>query len=135
MCISSGERRPMMKSHRSEALPATVTWAEVPLFVAGGFGGCGRVIAVALEGALPTELTINYQVEHSERYADLLETATSEGQTLSFNDMAATFAAAGVEGLRNGLDERDNRRLLVTDDIDEVVALVLRGLRRDAEAR
>lgn len=108
--------------------------AGVPLYVAAGFGGCGRAIAVALDGATPPELTVDYQLERTQRYGELVEAARSAGREPSFTAMVATFGSVGVAGLRNGLDEGDNRRLLSTDDVDEVVALILRGLRRIAEA-
>ena len=34
----------------------------------------------------------------------------------------------GVAGLRNGLSERDNLRLFETDDLDEMISLLLQGL-------
>ena len=42
---------------------------------------------------------------------------------------------AAIQGLNNGLSEAENERLFVTDDVDEVVALLLRGLRQIGSAR
>jgi hypothetical protein len=50
--------------------------AGVPLFVAGGFGGCGRLIARTLEGEKPDELSISYQLAHTHGYNELLDAAT-----------------------------------------------------------
>lgn len=102
---------------------------SVPLFVAGGFGGCGRVIAEALYGDEPAELSIGFQLEHTPRYAELLNAAEEAGLTPDFTAILAEFSARGVNGLENGLNEHENERLLVTSDIDEMVSLVLRGLR------
>lgn len=107
----------------------------VPLYVAGGFGGCGRVVASSLNGSRPIEMSVEYQLEHTPRYRELLEAATSAGQAPSFAAILDTFAAAGEEGLHNGLDEDENRHLFATDDVDEVVALILRGLRHATELR
>lgn len=102
----------------------------VPLFVAGGFGGAGRIVADALDGVDPPELTVDYQLEHTPRYGELLEAARSRGTVPDFDALVSTFRSTGMTGLANGLDEEENRRLTRTDDVDEVVALVLRGLHR-----
>jgi hypothetical protein len=44
------------------------------------------------------------------------------------------FHRAGVGGLNNGLSDDDNARLFQTDDIGEMVALVLKGLANRQEA-
>lgn len=106
----------------------------VPLYVAGGYGGCGRAVAHALGGSTPNELRLEYQLQHTPRYPELFEAASSAGNAPSFEGMVATFATAGVAGLHNHLDGRDNTRLSTTDNVDEVIALVLRGLRQVAEA-
>jgi len=105
----------------------------IPLYVIGGFGGCGRLIASALNGSRPDELTVDYQLEHTRYYADLLGAAVSAGQKPEFSDMVHSFVAAGVGGLNNGLDAQENDDLFGTDDIDEIIALILRGLRSVAE--
>jgi hypothetical protein len=100
----------------------------VPLFVAGGFGGCGRLIARVLDGEEPEELSIEYQRAHTDRYSELLDTATTAGELPEYGALIARLSSLGVGGLNNGLDESDNRRLLATDDVDELIALILRGL-------
>lgn len=102
--------------------------AGVPLYVAGGFGGCGRVIAAALEGATPPELTVDYQLAHTSRYGELLDAAGWQGTTPDLDGIVTRLAETGLAGLRNGLDEDDNRRLAHSDDTEQVVALVMRGL-------
>lgn len=101
----------------------------VPLYVIGGFGGCGRVVASALTGSRPVELSPDYQLERTPRYAELLDAARSAGRAPSFSDMIDTFAEASAENLNNGLGATENSRLFATDDIDEATALILRGLR------
>ncbi len=46
-----------------------------------------------------------------------------------FAGLLDTFNSAGLKGLRNGLGEPDNERLMQSDDVDEIVALVVQGLR------
>lgn len=104
--------------------------AGLPLYVAGGFGGSGRVIAAALEGTAPPELTIDFQLAHTTRYGDLLGAAGAQGVTSDFDAIVSRLASIGMAGLQNGLDDEDNRQLARTDDTEEVVTLVLRGLHR-----
>jgi hypothetical protein len=81
--------------------------ARKPLYVAGGFGGCSVAVAAALQGREPHEEFV--------RRGDLL---------------VDTFRTAGVVGLGNGLTVEENERLFVVADVEEIVTLVLRGLRR-----
>ncbi len=104
--------------------------SQIPLYVAGGFGGCARLVADMLQGAKPAELSLDYQLENTPRYRDLAGAAVAEGQAPAFDELQETFTAAGIKGLRNGLSESDNLRLMRTDDVDEIVALVVQGLRR-----
>lgn len=101
---------------------------RVPLFVAGGFGGCGRLIARALDGEKPDELSVDFQSAHTDHYSDLFEAAARAGTAPNYTELLSDFSSRGVSGLGNGLGEHENRRLLSTDDIDELIALVLRGL-------
>lgn len=109
--------------------------AGVPLFVAGGFGGCGRLIARTLEGENPEELSVSYQCAHTDGYPELLDAATSANARPDYDALIADLSSRGVGGLGNGLSEDENRRLLATDDVDELIALVLRGLFRIAGDR
>ncbi len=43
-------------------------------------------------------------------------------------DVATALPAGRWDALHNGLSDSDNARLATTTDVDEVVALVLRGL-------
>lgn len=86
-----------------EALAAMA--AGRPVYLAGGFGGCTRQIAGALDLAPQPPLP---------RTADWRP--------------AALLANRRAEDLRSGLGRADLMRLAVTTDVDEMVVLVLRGL-------
>ncbi|HMG41206.1 MAG TPA: hypothetical protein VK611_07735 [Acidimicrobiales bacterium] len=104
--------------------------AGVPLYVAGGFGGAGRVIAAALDGQSPPELETDFQLDHTDGYRGLLDAALLESVEPDLEGIASRLASIGLAGLRNGLSQEDNRRLARTDDAEEVVTFVLRGLNR-----
>jgi hypothetical protein len=100
------------------------------LFCCGGFGGAGRVVIRAMAGDPPPELSIEYQLGHGPNYADLVAEGSKHGLVPDFAAVGETLASAGWPELANGLGPEENRRLASTDDVDELVALVLRGLRR-----
>lgn len=95
--------RGRMPGIAEEALAALK--AGRPVYVAGGFGGCARDIAAVL-GLAP---------RHTRSRA-------TEWR-------AAEHFARCPKNPRNGLTRRDQERLAVTPNVDEMVALVLRGLR------
>jgi len=103
--------------------------AEVPLFPVGAFGGCGRLVIDAMRGRMPTEFSLEYQLEHTSGYEELLVSAGRHGSHPDFESLQSTFASARWPELRNGLRAHENERLAITDDIDEIIALFLRGLR------
>ena len=102
--------------------------AGVPLFVAGGFGGCGRLIARVLEGESPEELSVDFQLAHTAGYEELFDAAARSGVAPDYDIVMARLSSGGLAGLGNGLNDEHNQRLLTTDDVDELIALVLRGL-------
>ena len=101
----------------------------VPLYVVGGFGGGANLVAEALRGREPAQLSVEYQAEHTPRYGELLEAARELRREPDFGALVDRFASTGLGGLENGLSEEENQQLAMTDDLDQVVALVLRGLR------
>ena len=107
--------------------------SHTPLYVAGGFGGCAQLVASSLGGARPAEMSLEYQLEHTPRYPELVSAAVAAGNGPAFADLLDTFNAAGFKGLDNGLGESENQRLMQADDVDEIVALVVQGLRGISE--
>jgi len=106
-----------------------------PLYLLGGFGGCTRDLIDALGGGRPERLTRDYQCErstHHKDYAPLDEEYNRRhpDAPIDYDALCAQFAQAVISGLRNGLDEKENRILFETDDVDEMIALVLKGLSR-----
>lgn len=106
-----------------EALIAVV--AGKPVYLLGGFGGCARALAELVDGTVPEELRVGRLRADDPAY-DRLVAALPEPP-----DDAVTepLAGRGPSCLHNGLDDEENRRLFESSDTDEVIALVLRGLR------
>ena len=106
-----------------------------PLYLLGGFGGCTRDLIDALGGGRPERLTRDFQCErstHHKDYAPLDEEYNRRhpDAPIDYDALREQFAQAGISGLRNGLDEKENRILFETDDVDWMIALVLKGLSR-----
>lgn len=104
--------------------------AGLPLYVAGGFGGCARAVVAALEGGRPSELSMDHQMAETPRYGQLRDAARARGMAPDFDVIVERLASVGLGGLRNGLDEADGLRLAYSDDTEEVTTLVLRGMHR-----
>jgi hypothetical protein len=105
--------------------------AGKPLFLLGGFGGCTAEVIAALKGE-PAKLLGAKALRAHPAYKDLKAHYRSARGTLlkPGEDVAAKLRKFGVDGLCNGLDIRENERLFITEDVPEMVALVLRGLHR-----
>ncbi|MEQ1702306.1 MAG: hypothetical protein ABMA25_19520 [Ilumatobacteraceae bacterium] len=103
--------------------------ANKALYVVGGFGGAGAVLAAHLAGEQVPELSQQWHLEHVPSAATLAPQLAGSPYALQLDtDLAAALPSGGWSALRNGLSDADNQRLATTTDVDEVVALVLRGL-------
>ena len=100
----------------------------LPLFVTGGFGGAASLVGSALRGEAAPELSLDYQQNNTAGYTDLWEEAGRRRARPDFDELREGLAQSGQANL-NGLSSEQNDRLFTTSDIDEIVALLLRGLR------
>ena len=83
----------------------------------------------ALLGETPAQLTLAFHEEADPVYRNMIEHIPFHPDTpIDYRMVVNDFQRAGIAGLRNGLNERENRRLFDTDDVDEMIALVLKGL-------
>lgn len=103
--------------------------ADKPVYLLGGFGGCTAALIEAIRGATPPGLTVEHHRQSDPVYAEMLDTQSLAPDTpVDYQAIANDFHRAGVRGLNNGLSDDDNAQLFQTDDIDEMVALVVKGL-------
>lgn len=111
--------------------------AGMPTYVLGGFGGCAADLATTLGGAEAERLTGRFQFNASPQAKDnrALRDAWAAYDSrvpIDYEALTSQFADRGIAALGNGLSTTENQVLFRTDDIDEIIALVLRGLRRQA---
>ncbi len=99
------------------------------LYVVGGFGGGGAALAAHLAGESPPELTQQWQLDNVPAARELAPLLADTPYALQLDaDLATALPPGNWAALRNGLTDANNQRLATTTDVDEVVALVLRGL-------
>jgi hypothetical protein len=92
-----------------------------PLFVLGGLGGAADRLARALQGDWPEELTDDFQYVNTEVYADLAEA----GHGPEEDELRELLTGADPA---NGLSAEENAELRGATDLDQIAALVMRGL-------
>jgi hypothetical protein len=98
--------------------------AGQPLYVVGGFGGAAGALADLLTGGSPPALT---QAAFS-RNTPGHDALAAHWPGVDVAAMTAELRTLGTAGLHNGLSEEENRALFASADIDQIVALLLRGL-------
>ncbi len=108
----------------------------IPLYPAGGFGGCAKAVIDALLGRRPEAFTDTFQFKNREYaamvrvYNDRATATAGPGlEPVDYDGLVRFFGAKGVAGLNNGLSATENRRLFETIHVPEMIALVLKGLR------
>ena len=115
----------------SSSAATRCTRGRRPLYVAGGFGGAAGIVALALDGTLTTE---QMQALGSTRVGERSYDDVADAQRSSLPDGVPVTVGemlAGLTGRRpvNGLSDEENARPARTSNLDEMIGLVLRGLR------
>ena len=101
-----------------------------PFFLIGGFGGVTRNICqLVVAQSVPEELTFAWQLNNNPKLAEMTSFATSRGVNYKQLYHKALDVVMNAE-LRNGLTEEENARLFETPFADEVIHLILKGIRQ-----
>ncbi len=114
-----------------------------PVYVAGGFGGAARLVAMAVQGKKPEALTMDYQTSVSPAYGEMLRVYDGERAKdptlpgVDYGEVVAEFERCGVEGLAaaNGLSADENLELLEAGSVDAALYLIMKGLAGRASPR
>lgn len=104
-----------------------------PLYLLGGFGGVtSKVCELLIDGTVPEELTLEWQKNHTSGYSELVELFENDGEedNVDYKAVVNDISLYGVKSLseNNGLTEMQNRRLFVSEYVEEVVVLILEGI-------
>lgn len=106
-----------------------------PLFLVGGFGGAARAICDLLRGTKREEFTTDWARQHIDDYDTAVGYYSKGGQEfISLKTMGLSIANNAGQDLgrvlNNGLDDRENRELMASTDVQRISGLVLTGLGR-----
>jgi len=105
-----------------------------PLYVVGAFGGAARAVADRLLGTERPEFTDPWARQTIPEYDAVLALYKRHGGDFhSVEQMGAALVGAGTDlkqALNNGLDEAENRELMVCTNPQRIARLVLTGLGR-----
>lgn len=107
-----------------------------PLYVVGGFGGAARVVSDRLGGQFDrVEFSEAWATQHLPECHNCIPFYEQHGGEFHSLERMGTeigsFAKAGLaQALNNGLDEVENRELMISTDAQRVVSLVMIGLGR-----
>lgn len=103
-----------------------------PLYLVGGFGGCTRLIIEALKGRLPDAFTEAFQIKDPvyKAIVELYRAEAAEKKTtaIDYAGELQFLKSKGVAGLDNGLSVDENEFLFTSENLPEIVYLLLRGL-------
>ena len=99
---------------------------QVPLIVIGGYGGAAGRVAHALTGEADEDSSAL-----DESYASIVAALSSSSVPPGPpSGMLDDIRKGGLDALRNGLHDDENRELFETVDVDEITALVLTAVGR-----
>lgn len=106
-----------------------------PLFLAGGFGGAARAVADLLLGTARPEFDGDWARQTVADYdASRALYDQHGGDFVTLEQMGLDIQTSRAQGLaaalNNGLDEAENRELMLATDPTQIARLVLTGLGR-----
>lgn len=112
--------------------------AGQPVFILGGFGGAAAILGEAMmEGTAHPELSAAVHQSTSAQFRRLQQGLAAHNESARIDDLfdrlnvaIAQVRADPVAGLKNGLDEHQNRRLLQSDHVAEIIDLLRLGMCR-----
>ena len=107
----------------------------------GGFAGAASLVADALEGKQPIELTFAEQVAENPDYEDTM-TAYNELQpgnipSIDYEEIVRELNDFGLAGLSAGnkLSDKENAILMRTGSLDVAIYYIMKGLEKVQEER
>ena len=105
---------------------------EKPLFIIGSFGGVSKLLAELItdqisEKEFIDKLKFNEDYDFfKEKYNEFVE--NTDVEEIDYHRVLCEIKDRGIVGLNNGLSKEENEKLFVTNNIIEVVTIILKGL-------
>jgi hypothetical protein len=105
--------------------------AGKPIYLAGGFGGATKSLIDVILGHVPKELTNNYQFDN-EFLLEFQEYCKGKSRIdLDYEVLIKFFQQFNIDSIarQNGLTVEENRILFESQNIHELVFLIVKGLK------
>lgn len=99
--------------------------ANHPLFLLGGFGGASARLIQLIKGETTSEKLFK-ECCSQHLYQKFVTYLANEKEEVNFK--ALDVFSNNMNVLKNGLSKEDNKRLFVTTNVTEIIALILKGL-------
>ncbi|EEY96432.1 hypothetical protein HMPREF0016_01123 [Acinetobacter johnsonii SH046] len=106
-----------------------------PIYLVGGLGGIIKDICMIISGdTIPETLTLDWQLSNNEGYDELIDYLSQQGYEINYFDFIAKIKSIDIDHLASlaGLSVVDYRKLMKTPFIDEVIHLILKGVKKIA---
>lgn len=103
-----------------------------PIYLIGGLGGVIKDICETIKTKkISCSLTKDWQISENNEYQDLLYLLSSNGHAVSYTDIENTLINIEIGALakNSGLDPVEYIKLMETPFIDEIIHLVLKGVK------
>lgn len=103
--------------------------SEIPIYLIGGFGGVAKKIVDLLNGSIPEEFSAEYQSKNSS-FKTLYEYYKDKGEEdeINYEKINRLFVEKRIDGLNNGLNAEENKKLFESKNIYEIVYLIFKGI-------
>ena len=104
-----------------------------PIYLVGGLGGITRDICMAITGQnhIPEVLTLDWQLANNQGYNELVEYLSTKGYEMHYPDIVHKIQNIDINQLASsaGLSLVDYKKLMETPFIDEIIHLILKGMK------
>lgn len=101
-----------------------------PVYLVGAFGGASKEIVDLIEGARSYVLSEEYQFSEKGFEEFVMYWNQTQPEKIDYADLSKFFRDYGLKKLceNNGLSEEENKRLFVSDNLQELIYYVLKGV-------
>ena len=103
-----------------------------PIYLIGGLGGIVKDICESIRNkTIVSTLTQDWQIAKNKLYADLLTVLESNGYSVNYDEIKDKLMDLDISVLskNTGLTSEEYIKLMETPFIDEIIHLILKGLR------
>ncbi|MEI6947337.1 hypothetical protein V9K67_09110 [Paraflavisolibacter sp. H34] len=100
-----------------------------PTYLCGAFGGATQSIIEAITKKTSPRLSMNYFTDSLYKESVALYNQKRPDEPVDYQAITTFFSNKGIEGLKNGLTEEENKLLFSTIHIPQMISLILKGLR------